>query len=145
MFRGILALTIAVLVSGCVGVGSYTQTQFRSSQAIDRVITTNNGASPTTKQDILNAWGEPKERINNSYEEVWTYSGKGDLAWRGIVVWMIAPIPLLVPVGKNDVHISFDKKGQINGVYVGEVEATFYGCNIGFVCGRFSDVTHPSL
>lgn len=142
MIRGMSIALIFTLISGCVGLGSYTKTQFRSSQPFSTVMNKPQNQLPINKIQLLAAWGEPNAKRQEDYREVWTYAGKGDLAWRGIVIWVLLPIPLLLPVGNNDVEITFDKDGVLKSVYLGEVDATFYGCNIGFVCQTFHNVTH---
>jgi hypothetical protein len=145
MLRHILILIFAILVSGCVGIGNYTQTQFKMARSSDPVMSKTQSVLGRTKEQVRIAWGEPKAKFYDNENEVWTYHGKGDLAWRGIVVWIVLPIPLMMPVGSNDVRVEFNKEGVVIRLYAGEVDADFYGCNIKFVCGKFDDVTHPTL
>jgi len=62
--------------------------------------------SKITRDDILAKWGKPKRKYTENDREYWAYNHS--LAWRGAVVWIIVPIPLLVPAGFNETVVEFD-------------------------------------
>ncbi len=71
----------------------------------------------TTIEDIRAIWGEPKSRDVKDGQDRLTYNR--DIAWRGLVVFVIVPIPLMLPVGHNEITLTFenDKLSQISSEY----------------------------
>jgi hypothetical protein len=64
-----------------------------------------------TKADVLNKLGSPYLKEVNDQNaflktELWYY--RHDIAWRGIVLYAIVPLPLMVPVGFNHVTYKFE-------------------------------------
>jgi hypothetical protein len=59
-----------------------------------------------TPEEFRSLWGQPKEHTFAGNREIMTYNR--DLAWRGFVVFAIFPIPLLIPIGHNEVRLDFE-------------------------------------
>jgi len=115
MFRTFAACLMLSVLSGCVGVLAYTRTEkgFEHSASFgisDRV--GEYGRAPyrkerdISKSDVLTSWGTPKRKFNKDGLEYWTYDY--DVAWRGLVFWLVFPVPLLVPVGYNETIVEFN-------------------------------------
>lgn len=60
----------------------------------------------STKADVLRLMGKPKREYTESSKNFLVYNS--DVAWRGVVPWIIIPIPLMVPVGMNEVSFEFE-------------------------------------
>jgi hypothetical protein len=60
----------------------------------------------STTADALAIWGPPKrkKRLANGHE-VWRY--QGSMKWRGVLVWAVVPVPLLVPTGHRKIRLEF--------------------------------------
>src|SRR5690242_17074336 len=100
---------IPLLVSGCIGIGPVT------TKTETVIVTESRGAwmcpdlgevgaleycrsdkaQRFTKQQVLSSWGEPKARGVKEGREFLTYNS--GLAWRGLMIAIIVPIPLLLP------------------------------------------------
>jgi len=66
-----------------------------------------------TPDKLHKLWGAPKTvRIENGNRTV-VYNQK--LAWRGVVVFVVAPVPLLVPLGHDEATFIF-KNGKLSHV-----------------------------
>ncbi|MCJ8314228.1 MAG: hypothetical protein HRU38_18930 [Saccharospirillaceae bacterium] len=59
-----------------------------------------NGNTPIKKIDVILRWGEPssKEELSDGTEK-WVF--KSGVRFLGLIPFVIIPIPLIVPVGKN--------------------------------------------
>ena len=54
-----------------------------------------------TKQRLHERRGEPDERIvHDGSQEDWVYIDEG-LRWKGLILFLVIPIPLAVPVGRE--------------------------------------------
>ena len=60
-----------------------------------------------TKKSVLEIWGEPDSKVVEGSIEIWRYNQEG-FAWAGLIPIVIIPIPLVAPVGKNGVVLSFN-------------------------------------
>lgn len=71
---------------------------------------------PTSK-DFRRAWGDPKSIESSASLTRWKYNI--DIAWRGLVVFVVVPIPLMLPVGHNELILSFenDKLVEVSREY----------------------------
>jgi hypothetical protein len=130
------------LVTGCVGAGPVTtkistpEVSLLSSyknlcptNEVGRLSKCKDNEEPSVKE-FIRLWGEPNSHKLNGEKETLTYNR--DLAWRGLVVFAIVPIPLLLPVGHNDVRLDFDhdKLTQV---------ASEYGYGSFAICGMHSE------
>jgi hypothetical protein len=94
--------------SGCVGISLVTGTkQVELSKNIGQHVgDSGNNLPGTTPADVLAKWGKPNSKINTDSGEVWTY--KSDTySWRGIQLWLVVPLPLLVPIRHHKVRLEF--------------------------------------
>lgn len=145
----LLALVSACLLSGCFGAGPvttkvrsldihesdrYPEKQCPSPESGHLEYCTTNMAPPNTQIQFRSIWGEPKSKGTSNEVEYWTYNG--DLAWRGLVIFAIIPIPLLVPVGHNDVTLYF-KRGKLTQI------TEEYGYGSYAICGLHSEGPDP--
>jgi hypothetical protein len=60
----------------------------------------------STKADVLRLMGKPKREYAERSKDFFVYNS--DVAWRGVVPWFIIPIPLMVPVGMNEISFEFE-------------------------------------
>lgn len=113
MLKKMILVGFLLTLIGCVGIQPITSTAKREhgppigSKVGD--LAYREGVS--TKSDVLRTWGEPKRKYIEGDKEHWVYNR--DLAWRGIVLWLVAPIPLLVPAGMNETTVQFDEEKVI--------------------------------
>lgn len=75
---------------------------------------------PLTKKEFISAWGEPREKQLTSKGEIWIYSETD--RWCGLFVYVIVPIPLILPVCET-----YDKVYFENGVAVSSESHRFVG------------------
>jgi hypothetical protein len=89
---------------------------------------------PSSQAQFRNAWGEPKKKGVKDGQEYWVYND--GLAWRGLVIFVIIPIPLLAPVGHNEVtlHFEHEKLTRIDHEY---------GYGSYAICGLHSEGPDP--
>jgi hypothetical protein len=142
------AAFVSFLLAGCVGAGPVTTrvatTEIKTPDRFPgkRCPLKESGhlgyckgeVPPTTPAQFRSIWGEPKSHGMKDGQEYLTYSA--DLAWRGLVVFAIIPIPLLVPVGYNEVTLYFDHD---NLVRISEE----YGYGSYAICGLHSEGPDP--
>jgi hypothetical protein len=117
----ILACFVAIFLTACVGGGPVvTKTSISKVPAQPRqfepfcpsnTIAVMSGCESKqvgapTSEDFRRAWGEPKSIEQITSQTRWTYNI--DVAWRGLVVFAVIPIPLMLPVGHNELFLSFE-------------------------------------
>jgi hypothetical protein len=127
----VLAILTATTLSGCmIGVSNNT---FSSISSVGE-----NHYDVRTRDDVLERFGQPlrTEKLPNGREK---YVYSGSLAWRGVVGIVILPVPLLLPVGFNELYYEFEGKRLVR-VMTEEMGSKFYGCMFppilkGEVCG----------
>jgi hypothetical protein len=127
----VLAILMATTISGCmIGVSNNTFSSISSvKQKHDDI---------RTRGDVLERLGQPlrTEKLPNGREK---YVYSGSLAWRGFVGIVILPVPLLLPVGFNELYYEFEGERLVH-VTTEEMGSGFYGCMFppilkGDVCG----------
>lgn len=59
-----------------------------------------------TKEDVLALWGQPDGRGSSKGQDYLVYDR--DLSWQGLVVFVIVPVPLLLPWGHDKTILYFD-------------------------------------
>jgi hypothetical protein len=64
------------------------------------------------KTAFLAEWGEPKEKVVNEKGEIWIYADRGQ--WCGLWVFLIAPIPVRLPVCDAYDHVVFDGEDAVS-------------------------------
>ncbi len=114
-------LGLLLLQSSCVGIALVVGTRQvdRSSLAGPASLgptigeVTHHQRGGTTTADALRLWGKPKRRQVQGIRERWLY-WSDDLAWRGVEIWLIIPIPLLLPVGFKKINLEFENNLLIN-------------------------------
>ena len=117
MMRFITVCIVSVLMYGCgFGIGltkgedvSYTKPKFYLDRARGVVGGTSDVSLPWrySKDEVLKLWGEPdkKEALEND-AQTWVYY-QSDLAWRGLVLGIGAPIPLFIATGHDRATLRF--------------------------------------
>ncbi len=60
-----------------------------------------------TKQEFISFWGLPDKKEIKGKLEYWIYN-RG-LSWNGLTVWLVLPIPILVPTGYRKTTLIFEK------------------------------------
>jgi hypothetical protein len=108
MFYRLLLIGLLLTQSGCFGISLVVSTkQVELTKNIGpKIGDSGNNSLGTTPTDVLAKWGQPDSKMATDSSEVWTYECDTHL-WRGIQVWLIVPIPLLVPVGYHNVRLEF--------------------------------------
>jgi hypothetical protein len=108
MFYRLFLIGLLVTQSGCVGISLVTGTkQVELSKNIGRQIGDfGNNLPGITPANVLAKWGQPDRKIATDLGEVWTYKS-ATYSWRGIQLWLVVPLPLLVPVRHHKVRLEF--------------------------------------
>ena len=150
------SLAAVLLLSGCVGLVVHGNEQHRAENPILSLERARylgaDGVSQTfpvpTKAQVLAAWGRP-DRIETSGTgaERWTYTT--GIRWNGLVAFLGIPIPLLVPVGSDQLALEFagDSVAALetlnNAAKAGGACGLFPGHDLVFDCGAVSASDHP--
>ena len=131
LMKPTVSLMILIILNGCVGISAYTPDSSDYSFP---------NAVPVQKTDILHQYGEPDKKEFSPSGETWVYH-KG-LQWCGITLWVIAPLPLGLPICPSSTAIIFDKNQTttIHNTYIKEsrikcgpfVNAFGFGMSSGF-------------
>lgn len=83
-----------------------------------------------TKQEVIDLVGKPRREWSNDGYDYIAYSNRGKgWKWYGVIVWMVVPIPLLVPVGVEESILSF-KDDKLEEVIENNSKGAFFGCII---------------
>lgn len=145
IMRTFLLLGLFFLLSGCVGI-TWLVTDFRVArplldkepgQVSDSVMLPDlNGSirrrwvkkayTQFSKIDVISLWGEPKDKYRKNGCEHWVYNR--ELAWGGGVLYVVFPIPLLIPIGNRETIIIFKDGIAIEALYE-------YARTPSYVCG----------
>jgi hypothetical protein len=131
------------LVTGCVGAGTITTrsdttevgrtTWARmcpSKDVGELMACKKEEAQSLTAESFSRVWGEPKYRGTKDSQEYWIYNRS--VAWRGLLVYVVFPIPLLLPVGHNETTLYFE-----HGKLIRTVREDFRSTSA--VCGLHSE------
>ena len=90
-----LSLFLPFLASGCLGFATVRPRETRESVATE----------PTTRDQLLDAWGAPDAKHSVDGDEIWTY--RKDRRWAGVILVPVVPVPLLLPVAHDRVDFRF--------------------------------------
>lgn len=60
---------------------------------------------PHTKEAVLKYWGKPDKVEHAGAIEGWVYEGES--LWKGVILGVVVPIPLMLPVDTKDIAITF--------------------------------------
>lgn len=114
-------------MSGCVGLSLVAGTRQRPVGTTLGPYVGENGLNKggVTMADALRLWGEPRRKEAAGLQQRWLYRA-GELAWRGAQVWVIVPVPLLLPVGHKKVTLTFEG-GQLQGYTIDDARERFFG------------------
>ncbi|QOY54019.1 hypothetical protein HUE87_08975 [Candidatus Sulfurimonas marisnigri] len=107
-YKILLGLSLSIGITGCVGVTNIKSAEKHVSFNPDLIDGTIRGGSKRyTKEEVAGFWGEADEHIiaYNGWEG-WIYNNR--MAWGGAVIWVIIPIPLVVPIGYRSTTVYFD-------------------------------------
>jgi hypothetical protein len=107
MLRKSILVFLAALQSACIGGfgvfkterGSYHPLGSKAEKQGVRLCS-------STKADVVRLMGKPKREYTETSKDFLVYNL--DVAWRGVVPWIIIPIPLIVPVGMNEISFEFE-------------------------------------
>lgn len=112
--------------SGCIGVSVVAGTyRHEVGKSIGPRVGKIGQSKDTTATDALRQWGEPRRKKTVGTQEHWTYK-TNELTWRGLEVWGIIAVPLIVPVGKKKVNLAFEN-GRLVGYTKTGAREWFYG------------------
>jgi hypothetical protein len=160
-FRLIPLLAACLLAQGCVGVAvKSTQTKaFDSPSVKDKAVLDDGvresiaGAPPDSGPYdratcppvgwLRDHWGEPasvRQVSTQSRDEIWTY--RFGRVWCGIVPCVVVPIPIVLPVGQEEVTFSV-RDGRVVSAEVVRASLSFTGAALftpeGPFIGSFED------
>lgn len=65
-----------------------------------------------TKDQFLASWGEPKEKVVTTKGETWIYADSGH--WCGGWIFLIAPIPVRLPICDAYDHVVFEGDAAVS-------------------------------
>ncbi|MDQ2770113.1 MAG: hypothetical protein M3Y54_06395 [Bacteroidota bacterium] len=104
-----LLLLVAMGLSSCIGVSLIAGTRQRPVGKTLGPLVGDDGLykGGVTTADALRLWGEPRRKEVVGLQQHWRYR-VDELAWRGAQVWLIVPVPLLLPVGHKHVTLTFE-------------------------------------
>jgi len=133
-----LLIIYCLTLSGCAGisiVSSATEDKsaaLSTSKGMFKAQIRKNGMlidniSGYTQEKVISLWGYPSHTYKKDNKEYWVYSR--DTAWRGVVIYAIIPVPLLLPTGDNATTIVFEN-GQSIGATYEHTNVSFTGCGI---------------
>jgi hypothetical protein len=153
MTKIIPLVILCILTQGCVGIGAFkTHIETFQNPTLSDAACVDCLSSSNPSQTVSNAytaawlkthWGEPKSIRHASatdLDEIWTY--KFGLNWNGVIVVVLVPIPVALPVGREQVQFILRDGCVISGkqtklLTVGEGIGLHAGiCGFGF--GPFS-------
>jgi hypothetical protein len=111
-------LFILLSISGCVGAGTVTGNPYvwdisdegdfgLCPISYEKMIVgcPKSKIQEITPQKLFEIWGSPKsDKVTHGYREI-VYDQK--LAWRGLVIFVVIPIPLLIPLGHDEAKFLF--------------------------------------
>jgi hypothetical protein len=112
-----LIIFISIFLSGCVGV------QFVNNES--KIISLEKSKETSTKEYYRISMGEPNKIYNEDGKEYWSYYE--ELTWSGALVYLIIPIPLIIPTGIKDNIIVFENDIATKRIYE-KRHSNFYGC-----------------
>jgi hypothetical protein len=139
----IFSALIPLVLTGCVGAGPVvTKTAISTpygnmcpSKEIGIFFPCKEGEVAAKKsEDFLEVWGEPKSREVKDGREQLTYNN--GVAWRGLVIFAIVPIPLMLPVGQNGITLTFENDSLVQ-------ISREYGQGNFAICGLHSEGPDP--
>ena len=134
----LLILTMVTLyLTGCVGVMTLTTTGKTTKRYSEHDYNCPSGnlghfsrcginREPSISE-FISLWGEPKTQETKDGREMLIYNE--NLAWRGLVVFALIPIPLLIPAGHNEISLEFDHDKLVQST------SEFANTGPGLICG----------
>jgi hypothetical protein len=139
VIRFLAVIFAPILVAGCVGAGPvttgvWTHTEVCLSKEKRELTTCKLGEIAPTPAQFRDVLGEPKSQGMKDGLNYLTYNT--DIAWRGLVVFAVIPIPLLIPVGHNEATLFFDHDKLVRTTQE-HGEGSFA------ICGHHSDNEGP--
>ena len=132
--RLVLVVLYCTLLSGCIGVASLPGSINHQDGCSDASGMAGIGDHKfkLSKPDMEKIYGKPEKIIATEGGEQWYYPS--GLKWRGIVVYVIAPIPLAIPIGRDYHIVNF--KGELCDSEDRQLDGDPWH---GFQCGFLSD------
>lgn len=108
IYKILLGLSLSLGTTGCVGITNIKSAEKYVSFNPDLIYGTIRGGSKRyTKEEVSVFWGEADEHIiADNGQEGWIYNNR--MAWGGAIIWVIIPIPLVVPIGYRSTTVYFD-------------------------------------
>jgi hypothetical protein len=87
------------------------------------------------KNEVLNALGNPLKIVYENDTELYIYRKHcqfcdNQLSFRGIVLGLIVPIPLILPIGYNNATFEFDKTNRLKTITRETTENSAFLCGI---------------
>ena len=123
----LLCLLVPVGLSGCIGLSLVAGTRQRPVDTTLGLHVGDHGLNKggVTTADALRLWGEPRRKTVVGLQQRWQYRAD-ELAWRGAQIWLIIPVPLLLPVGYKKVTLTFEED-QLQGYTMDDARERFFG------------------
>lgn len=132
--RVVLVVLWCTFLSGCMGIATVPGSTHHQDGCSNGSIAVGIGDHKykLSKTDMERVYGKPEKVVMAESGEQWYY--QNGLKWRGIIVYVIAPIPLLVPVG-HDFHI-VNFKGELCDSEDFQLDEDWAGFQCGFLGDR---------
>ena len=110
LLKTLSIVIVSFLLAGCVGVTTALSTKETTHQSAYYL--SHGDIKINDQASALRYLGEPEKIVNvQSGTEKWMY--KKNVALRGIYIWLVIPLPLVLPVGYNDLSLFFSSDGAL--------------------------------
>jgi hypothetical protein len=84
------------------------------------------------KAGVSRVHGKPDHIIQKNGKEYWVYNK--DIAFRGFILGLVVPVPLVIPVGFNKTIFEFENDTRINTTYSVTQTSAAHMCILPFGC-----------
>jgi len=132
--RVILTVCITLLLSGCFGVQALSGATYHQDGCSDGSAAVGIGEAKykLSVADMEKVYGKPAKIVTTATGQQWFYpDGR---KWRGVLVYVIVPIPLALPTGRDYHIVNFKKNWCDSEDYQMDMDEAH-----GFRCGFLGD------
>ena len=103
-------IILALLLSGCAGAGAMLST--KETIHPNAYFISHGSIKIDSQVSAMRHLGNPEEVVTyKSGSEKWNYNKS--IAWRGVYIVVILPVPLMLPVGHNKLSLHFASDGKL--------------------------------
>lgn len=119
-----------IFLTSCVGINLHTESTLsgvRDSKLDREAEERGVDKRKFSEKDVIDILGEPIARRVQSQGFVELDYYTDDIAWRGMTIWLLLPVPILLPVGYNKTTLTFLNNSLLLEE-VQEADSHFWGC-----------------